>query len=680
VSPTSSTLESVRLEEPTAEELLALTGGDRLAIACALAEAAKRGLLPDGTRMARIVGPKTNLELLEAVEQLTGYRLPRASVCTEHGHRAPADTFCDLYFERIRNCLWIGNRGGGKTTASGFLNAAKCRYNPDYKAAIAGAVEKQGYRAYAEFKRFTRKLDDEINDTLLSKTNWGNGAFFEVLGGTVKALNGPHPHFAQFDEAELTTTEPFEEFLNMAQGDEKYSAQQLLTSTRKKAHGMVQRIVKQVNEALRLGQEPPWRIEIFCVFETLARVPNCRSAPENADRPESELCDCHKVAKGTWEDGRERTFEEVCGGRAFRSDGFVALADAQSRFRQLSRGTWESQQECLSPSVEGLVHKWINESVVLPDWEPHAMFGPIYRGWDWGGQNPHAVVWCQYLNVDVGLVEDEEGRLVPLLSDEDHREIVRTIPAKTLIQFDEIYGNADVLGEFSSLGLRVVLKQEQWRSYGYALDVERDFCDPAGLVAKREVRKAVAQLIEAIETDTLTGEQVLLLEHYGVSVEDQDHAIEVPTFKSSPAPRYESIRKHIEWGEDGRILLVEPRCPHTSDEYDVYRWEEAKAGKNAPEDAAKEDDHAMDAKRYLIWNLIMLEHRARNGSERPAAEEREAPATASGGPFAPVRVAPSKTAIPTVELEAGLPVHLSTPPAAAVAGSVRSGAYRSARR
>lgn len=627
---------SKELPSLSPEELQRRAAGDKLAIAAALNEAARRGLKPDGTRLAALVGPKTDEELLDAVEDLTGYHIPRVAVCTQHDHKAPAQTFCDLYFERVTDVLWIGNRGGGKTTNSGFLHGAKGRYHPGYTSAVAGAVERQGYRAYAEFKRFTRQLGSEVLDSLLSKTTWANGSETEVLGGTVRALNGPHPNLAQMDEVELTTLDALAEFLNMAQGNARYAGQQLLTSTRKKAHGIVQSIVAEVTQALRNDETPPWRVDIFCVFETMARVSNCRSAPENKGKPEAELCNCNTLKKGTWDDGTERRFDQVCGGRAYRSDGFVHLKDVQKRFKQLSRLTWESQQECLQPNIEGIVHKWVRDRHYLPTWLPHPEFGQIFRSWDWGGNNPHAVLFVQVLSVPVAL--DQDG--VPILSEEDlaaenaelirlgepQREVARVLPEGSAVQFDEVYKTSDELpndGGFSDLAFVVAQREELWRQYGFPMQIVKDFCDPAGFVGKREVRKEFKRLIA-------TGEHPDL---------------KVPSFLSVPAPVAESVRLHISWGESNKIYIAQPMCPHTGDEYDVYHWPDKKADKNLSEEPVKEDDHAMDAFRYFIWNYERMTARNAGRGELPAADERKPQAARTASPYAAPHVAPNNTAV-----------------------------------
>jgi hypothetical protein len=650
-------------EQLTVEQLRELgSAGDRMVMAAAFSVMAERGLLPDGTRRAALVGPQTDEELLDAVEELTGYHIPRVAVCTEHGHKAPSQTFCDLYFERVSDVLWIGNRGGGKTTNSGFLHGAKARYHPGYQTGVAGAQEIQGYRAYAELKRFIRYVGDEVVATLLSKTTWANGAQNEVYGGTVRALNGPHPVFAQMDEAELTTEDPFQEFLNMAQSTAQYARQQLLTSTRKRAHGIVQGIVKTVQDAERDGTQAPWRVDIFCVFETMANVPNCRTAPENAGRPDSELCGCHKVQKGENDDGSPRTFDKECQGKGYRSDGFVQLDDVHRRFIQLSPSVWGAQQRCLTPDVEGIVHKWVKDKHRLPSWVPYPEFGPIRRTWDWGGQNPHAMLWFQKLTVPVGLawwtVETPEGErhvLTPIMDDDDQREAVHTLPEGAHILFDEIYGDAQQLGEYSTLGLRAVLHEIQWRQIGVEMQVDLDFCDPAGYIAKREVRKAVTQLQNQIgqaeanpEADPsafFDQETLELLSEMNIplaSLAEQD--IRVPEFKSIPAPRVESIRKMIEIGEDDMLYYVPRMAPGFDDEIDVYHWLETKPGKNAPEDAAKEDDHAMDAARYYLWNDMRMEDRSTG--EVPSSMPKEGPEVAPPSKFAPPKTVPGDTSVP----------------------------------
>lgn len=415
----------------------------------------------------------------------------------------------------------------------------------------------------------------------------------------------------------------------------------------------MQNLVKEVDAATRQGLEPPWRVDIFCVFETMKRVPNCRSAPENAGKPDEELCNCNKIVKGNMDDGSVRTFDKVCGGRAYRADGFVQLKNVQQRFQQLSVGVWQAQQECLTPNIEGIVHKWLNERHSLPTWLPRHEFGPIYRGWDWGGRNPHAVVWCQLLDVPVGLNADG----LPVLDDESE-EIVTLVPEGTLVQFDEVYKTSDELpgdGGFSDLAELVARREVEWRLFGFPMVIARDFCDPSGFVAKREVKKKYREMTEQYVRDEEDGELV-----------PKYPGLKVPEFKSIPAPVYESVLNHISWGEGGRIRIVEALCPHTSDEYDVYHWPDKRDGHNEKEEPVKEDDHAMDAKRYMIWNIDRMKDR-QAPSDVPAGQLREQPKAGSdhngrtpdpfGGPSLPEGGALPEAGPPAIGIPAGIPGH-----------------------
>lgn len=49
-------------------------------------------------------------------------------------------------------------------------------------------------------------------------------------------------------------------------------------------------------------------------------------------------------------------------------------------------------------------------------------------------------------------------------------------------------------------------------------------------------------------------------------------------------------------------LFVAERCVHTVEEVSTYHWAKGVAGKNAKEEPAKEDDHAVDALRYLLFS------------------------------------------------------------------------------
>lgn len=526
-------------------------------------------------------GPQTKEALHRAIFELTGYSVPRVAVCENHA--APMDIFWELYTEEVTDMLVIGNRGGGKTTISGFLHGAKGKWKPGYKTAIAGAIDKQSDRAYKEFKRFIDKCAGEIVDTLQKETTWVNGSATEVLAGTVRAVNGPHPHLAQFDELELVQSyDVFEEWQNMSQGTPEYAGQNLLTSTRKRPYGLVQQLVKEAEDAIKEGNTPPWEVRTFCIFETLANRPDCSEKNEDG----SLKCGCDKVVKGEIPDGaggmKPRTFADVCRGRAKRADGFVQLRDAHRRFRSLGQRTWEAQQECLRPSTEGLVHTWWDPEIRgVPVWYPRPEYGPVYRSWDWGGTNPHSVHFQQVLKHPVKL-------LVPSRYTQQGETREMFLREGDIITFDEIFHDG---GGFTALGTEVFERTQQWHQYGFNFDVEMDFCDPAGGPApKDDVKKAA----EAMNWPA-------------------------PKWRSVPVGIEESLEKHIEWGEDGRLYVVPGMCPNLVEEYEIYHWPERKGGQPPANKPVLVDDHAVDDQRYFVWNYYILSKNTR-GQEQPGSE------------------------------------------------------------
>jgi phage terminase large subunit len=48
---------------------------------------------------------------------------------------------------------------------------------------------------------------------------------------------------------------------------------------------------------------------------------------------------------------------------------------------------------------------------------------------------------------------------------------------------------------------------------------------------------------------------------------------------------------------------IEPKCTNLIREFSSYRWNETKEGRNDKEEPVKENDHAMDALRYMVMEL-----------------------------------------------------------------------------
>jgi PBSX family phage terminase large subunit len=56
-------------------------------------------------------------------------------------------------------------------------------------------------------------------------------------------------------------------------------------------------------------------------------------------------------------------------------------------------------------------------------------------------------------------------------------------------------------------------------------------------------------------------------------------------------------------GDSRPRLFIHPRCVNLIREFGMYRWNDIKEGKNEKEEPIKENDHAMDALRYMVMEL-----------------------------------------------------------------------------
>ena len=64
------------------------------------------------------------------------------------------------------------------------------------------------------------------------------------------------------------------------------------------------------------------------------------------------------------------------------------------------------------------------------------------------------------------------------------------------------------------------------------------------------------------------------------------------------------LKARLDVQADGRPrLTIDPKCTNLIREFSSYRWNETKEGRNDKEEPVKENDHAMDALRYMVMEL-----------------------------------------------------------------------------
>jgi len=301
-------------------------------------------------------------------------------VC-EH-HSTPFDFLADLYYERVENAIGFGSRGSGKTNIMAVLHAMNSGTKPGCETAQVGAVEAQAKKCYRYFKPLVKMaFPGQVLTMRLGDTEFNNGSRLEILAGTMNAVNSPHPHKASLDEFELTTWDIFQEFLNMAQSTTHIKAQNILTSTRKRAYGTMQQVLDMVAE------DSSFKVYTWCVFEAAAPCPH------------TTCSQCKTIRKGG------RSFFEVCRMRMKRSQGFIPWQDiVYKRFKTLDVSTWDAQQECKRPERTGLVFPWVSENPELGF--VYERGETVWEAIDFGGTNPSVCLWIVERGKDIYIVDE----------------------------------------------------------------------------------------------------------------------------------------------------------------------------------------------------------------------------------------------------------------------------------
>jgi hypothetical protein len=399
--------------------------------------------------------PRTPDELWSYIVKRYGVRIARAAVCEDHD--TPFDYVCAGFFGWYPNVFAIGSRGGGKSYDTAALHDLNATWKPGCESATFGAVEGQAKRVYSAYKTFVDP-DAILGKSLMSETNYkpvGDmpyGSKVEVLGGTVAAVNSPHPQFPHSDEVEIMRADTWRESRNLAADKvtpdgRRIHGQNLATSTMKWKGGRVWQILEKFKEAKgkaieRYGDAPenkalvddmicktaPFYVLIYCLFEVAEQVPNCRSAPDNVDLPEWEpgldrdqcKCDCHEIVNGVLEgtenedgDLLPRTLESVCQGRFYRSRGHRSRGEVIQLFLQNDARTFNAQQLCRETETEGLyIPSFSRQRHGLARFGLDIANGPIYSGTDWGFTDEAAVLWIQYLERSVEAIRYDGKTIV----------------------------------------------------------------------------------------------------------------------------------------------------------------------------------------------------------------------------------------------------------------------------
>ena len=264
------------------------------------------------------------------IKSIFGVEIPRKSICPEHD--APFDFVADVFFQLYPQIIAVANRSGGKTLNFSILDALNMYLHSNCEIATVGAIEDQAKRCYRYFQGWTQQIaifKQKLIDSLMSMSRFSNNSTLEILTGTIRGVNSPHPQIVFLDEIELMTWIVLQEAFSMAQTKNHIRGQTIVTSTRKFAYGPMERLLTE-------AEQRGFRIYKWCILEVLEK---------------HDPIECSQTKFG----------QNECQGRCDQYQGYYSFADTVSKYLNLDADTWDSQWRCKKPSLSGLVYPQFNE-------------------------------------------------------------------------------------------------------------------------------------------------------------------------------------------------------------------------------------------------------------------------------------------------------------------------------
>lgn len=314
--------------------------------------------------------------------EFLGYKIPRVATCrlynpdyekADYPHVAPFDFIRDMFFEKVRNSIAFANRTGGKTQNVAILNHLDMAFKPECEVASAGSTLDQASKVYRYFTIFHR---EKCLQELLTKqptktmTLYKNGSMLEVVTGSVKGLNSPHPQKARIDEVELMEWDTLQQGLSMSVSKGKIQGQNCFLSTRKYDVGTFSRLLE---ESVVTGI----KVYCWCIYDVLEKCTReCKADPEYGD------CEIF----------------EKCKGMAHHCSGFYQVRDWIDKARLLNKDVLDAEWFCKKPSREILVYgeQWDRDVHMKPQgFVPDIEHRIILSAIDFGSSPGHPFVYTK---------------------------------------------------------------------------------------------------------------------------------------------------------------------------------------------------------------------------------------------------------------------------------------------
>ena len=282
-------------------------------------------------RQRRRVRLGTDRDLLAFVEETFGVHIPAVACCPEHV--APAQAFCDAYFNRADVAVWKASRGfGGKSTLLALLALTEA-ITLQADVTVLGGSAQQSERVLEVMTRLwgspraPRDLLDSPPAVRKTRFVWGNT--ITALPASQTAVRGPHPQRLRIDEADEMPLAVLDAAHGQPMDRAGVQAQTVISSTHQHPDGTMTAVLQRA--AAR-----DWPVYEWCYRETLE--PHGWLTQAQVDRKRAE------VPEQTWLSEYDLQ-EPSAEGRAIYSKAVDWMFDPQrgtGGAAQLDQG-WEGE-------------------------------------------------------------------------------------------------------------------------------------------------------------------------------------------------------------------------------------------------------------------------------------------------------------------------------------------------
>ena len=348
--------------------------------------------------------PKTDDELHTFISVAFGITIPRYAVCPNHS--GVFDFIADAFFERYPKQIVLANRTGGKTLGVAVLNVCEAIFKDKCGIVCIGGAKQQAEQSYeysVDFLRENPVLWDRVmpRGSLMSKTDFKNQSVLKVLSSSEKSVHHGHVPKVRLDEVDLIEPQIFEGALSIPLTKNNIKSNLLLTSTRFKPFGLMQKLIDSANQR-------GYKVYTFCYKDIAERCPDKRSGITSAvyyiHRKERKLLNSEefiKIKDKKDEYVRYEMFDgcqfcqlaTTCCGDLKRANGWYLIDDLLNKYSEESH-MWDSQWECRLPYQGDLAfsvfdsEKSCKTITYNPNWD-------TYCSMDFGWAAPFYAVWFQ---------------------------------------------------------------------------------------------------------------------------------------------------------------------------------------------------------------------------------------------------------------------------------------------